>query len=128
MLTIYIGIGTGDTDINTERRDLGNDKTITGSTQGEVNYTSARVQMTFERGRFTITPRLSHKDIDIDVDAFTEIVPDDASGSAIWNANVSDVDAAACMGHDIEVHRRNYQKWISVDETRKTFMRKITLR
>ena len=47
--------------------------------------------------------------------------------SSNWN-HVSDVDAAACMGHDIEVHRRNYQKWISVDETRKTFMRKITLR
>jgi len=45
--------------------------------------------------------------------------------SSDWN-HVSDVEAAACMGHDIEVHRRNYQKWISVDETRKTIMRKIT--
>ena len=47
--------------------------------------------------------------------------------SSTWN-HVSDVDAAACMGHDIEVHRRNYQKWISVDETRKTIMRTITFR
>ena len=72
MLTIDIGIGTGDSDINTERRDLGNDKTITGTTTGDVNYTNARVQMTFERGRFTITPRIAHKDIDISVDAFVE--------------------------------------------------------
>ena len=84
MLTVDIGIGTGDSDINTERRDLGNDKTITGTTTGEVNYTSARVQMNIERGRFTITPRIAHKGIDIDVDAFTETVPADTTGSAIF--------------------------------------------
>jgi hypothetical protein len=43
-----------------------------------------------------------------------------------WN-HVSDVDAAAAMGHDVNVHRSKYQKWISVDETRKATMRKITL-
>tara|TARA_Y100001963_G_C6745516_1_gene431388 strand:- start:167 stop:1519 length:1353 start_codon:yes stop_codon:yes gene_type:complete len=43
-----------------------------------------------------------------------------------WN-HVSDIDAASAMGHNVEIHRKHYQKWISVDDTRKATMRKVIL-
>jgi hypothetical protein len=86
-LQIDIGIGSGTSDIDTGRRDLGNDKTINGSTSADVNYQSARVQASFTKGRFTITPRVAHRNIDVDMDAFTEIVDSDTTGSAIWSTS-----------------------------------------
>ena len=43
-----------------------------------------------------------------------------------WS-HVSDSDAAAAMGHDLETHRKHYQKWISNEENRVKVMSKITL-
>ena len=70
-LQIDVGIGQGSSDIDTGRRDLGNDKTINGSTSADVNYQNARVQASFTRGRFTLTPRVAHRNIEVDIDAFT---------------------------------------------------------
>ena len=42
-----------------------------------------------------------------------------------WS-HVSESDAALAMGHSIEVHRRNYQRWISIEETRDSFIKRIT--
>ena len=86
-LQIDIGVGSGSSDIDTGRRDLGNDKTINGSTSADVNYQNARVQAHFTRGRFTITPRVAHRNIKMDLDAFTEIVDSDTTGSAIWSTS-----------------------------------------
>jgi hypothetical protein len=87
ILTLDIGLGTGSSDIDTSRRDLGSDLNITGSTKADVNYQSARVQANFTKGRFSLTPRLSHKNIEVDIDAFTETVPASATGSAIFTAS-----------------------------------------
>jgi len=89
-LQIDIGYGSGSSDIDTGRRDLGNDKTINGSTTADITYQNARVQASFTRGRWTLTPRVAHRSIDVDIKAFTEIVPADSSGSAIWTATTND--------------------------------------
>ena len=86
-LQIDIGVGSGSSDIDTGRRDLGNDKTINGSTKADVDYQNARVQASFTRGRFTITPRVAHRNIEMDIDAFTEIVESDTTGSAIFQTD-----------------------------------------
>jgi len=86
-LQIDIGVGSGSSDIDTGRRDLGNDKTINGSTSADVNYQNARVQAHFTKGRFTITPRVAYRNIEVDIDAFTEIVDSDTTGSAIWSTS-----------------------------------------
>jgi len=59
MLQIDIGFGQGDSTIDTTRRDLGNDKTITGSTTADVEYSNARVAANFTRGRYTIVPSVA---------------------------------------------------------------------
>ncbi len=43
-----------------------------------------------------------------------------------WN-HVDENVAASAMGHDLATHRKHYQKWISIDETRKTLMKKVQL-
>ena len=41
-----------------------------------------------------------------------------------WS-HVSESDAASAMGHSIDVHRRNYQRWISIEETRDSFFKRV---
>lgn len=36
--------------------------------------------------------------------------------------HVRDEDVARAMGHDIDVHRRRYQRWIGADERRRRAM------
>lgn len=36
--------------------------------------------------------------------------------------HVRDDDVARAMGHDIEVHRRRYQRWIGAEESRRRAM------
>jgi hypothetical protein len=38
---------------------------------------------------------------------------------------ITDEQAAKAMGHTIEVHRKNYQKWVSKTEARKQYMSQI---
>ena len=65
-IMLDVGFGTGDSSINTARRDLGNDKSITGSTDGDVSYQHARVQMMWNKGRFSVVPRLAYMNMEVD--------------------------------------------------------------
>ena len=38
-----------------------------------------------------------------------------------WN-HISNEKAAEAMGHDIDVHKKNYQRWISIESKKKTFI------
>ena len=86
MLQIDIGFGQGDSTVDTTRRDLGNDKTITGSTTGDVEYSNARIAANFSRGRFTIVPSLAYRAIDVDLNAFTDTRPSDDSSKVVGGA------------------------------------------
>jgi len=86
MLQIDIGFGQGDTTVDTTRRDLGNDKTITGSTTGDVEYSNARVAANFSRGKFSIVPSISYRTLDMDLKAFTDTRPSDDSGTVVGGA------------------------------------------
>ena len=41
-----------------------------------------------------------------------------------WN-HIDENDAALAMGHNIEIHRKHYQRWISEDVTRDSFLKRI---
>jgi hypothetical protein len=69
---IDLGTGTGDSDITTTRRDLGNDSVISGKTTADIEYSHARVAATFNRGRFTLVPSASYRTMDVDIAAFTD--------------------------------------------------------
>jgi len=77
ILQIDLGMGQGDSTIDTTRRDLGNDKTITGSTTADVEYSNARIAANFTRGKFTIVPSASYRTMSMDIAAFTDTRPDD---------------------------------------------------
>jgi len=42
-----------------------------------------------------------------------------------WS-HIDENDAALAMGHNIEIHRKHYQRWISEDVTRDNFLKRIT--
>jgi hypothetical protein len=69
---IDLGTGTGESDINTTRRDLGNDSVIKGTTTADIEYTHARVAANFNRGRFTLVPSAAYRTMDVEIKAFTD--------------------------------------------------------
>jgi len=83
ILQIDLGMGQGDSTITTTRRDLGNDKTITGSTTADVEYSNARIAANFTRGKFTIVPSASYRTMSMDIAAFTDTRPDDVVANII---------------------------------------------
>jgi len=81
VLTIDLGFGQGDSTIDTTRRDLGNDQTITGKTTADIEYSNARIAAHFSRGKFSIVPSVSYRTMSMDIAAFTDDRPNDVSAS-----------------------------------------------
>lgn len=81
ILSIDLGMGQGDSTIDTTRRDLGNDQTITGKTTADVEYSNARIAAQFNRGKFSIVPSVSYRTMDMDIAAFTDDRPNDVSST-----------------------------------------------
>jgi hypothetical protein len=79
IIQIDLGMGQGDSDIDTTRRDLGNDQTITGKTTADIEYSNARVSANFSRGRFSIVPSVSYREMSMDIAGFTDVRPDDTA-------------------------------------------------
>jgi len=86
MLQIDLGMGQGDSSIDTTRRDLGNDKTITGSTTADIEYSNARISAEFTRGRYSIVPSVSYRTLSMDMAAFTDVRPSDDSATVVGGA------------------------------------------
>jgi hypothetical protein len=86
VLQIDLGMGQGDSTIDTTRRDLGNDQTITGSTTADIEYSNARIAASFTRGKFSIMPSVSYRTMSMDIKAFTDDRPDDVSGIVVGGA------------------------------------------
>jgi hypothetical protein len=86
MLTIDLGMGQGDSTIDTTRRDLGNDQTITGKTTADIEYSNARISAQFSRGKFSVVPSVSYRTMSMDIAAFTDDRPDDVSSVVVGGA------------------------------------------
>ncbi len=86
MLTIDLGMGQGDSTIDTTRRDLGNDQTITGKTTADIEYSNARIAAQFNRGKFSIVPSVSYRQMSMDIAAFTDDRPNDVSSTVVGGA------------------------------------------
>jgi hypothetical protein len=78
ILHIDLGTGTGESDITTTRRDLGNDSVINGKTTADISYSHARIAANFSRGRFTLMPSVSYRAMSMDIKAFTDDRADEA--------------------------------------------------
>ena len=86
VLQIDLGMGQGESTIDTTRTDLGNDKTITGKTTADIEYSNARISANFNRGRFSIVPSASYRVLSMDIKAFTDTRPSDDSGTVVGGA------------------------------------------
>ena len=121
MLTIDLGMGQGDSTIDTTRRDLGNDQTITGKTTADIEYSNARIAAQFNRGKFSIVPSVSYRQMSMDIAAFTDDRPNDVSSTVVGGAStifstgnatltVTD-DAIAARSVDSETMEAGVTKW-----------------
>ena len=81
VIQIDLGMGQGDSTIDTTRRDLGNDQTITGKTTADIEYSNARIAANFSKGRFSIVPSASYRVMSMDIKAFTDDRPDETQGT-----------------------------------------------
>jgi hypothetical protein len=96
VLRLSAGAGTGELDISTTRIDLGTENTtITGTTDGDIEYFHISASATFQRGPLTIMPRLGYRSLDLDSDAFTDVVPNDANTIATDTLTTADESIAA---------------------------------
>jgi len=97
-VNIHAGAGQGEYEIETRRKDLGSGLDITGSDiTADVTYYHLGLSSTLNRGRLTFMPRVNYRNFDMDLPAFTDIVPDDgnsfshgAAGTAIDRTTIDD--------------------------------------
>ena len=80
VLNISAGAGTGEYEIDTTRRDLGSLLTIKADDiTADVTYYHLNVSGTLNRGKLSFTPRVAYRNFDLDLPAFTDIVPNDSN-------------------------------------------------
>jgi hypothetical protein len=80
ILSVSLGAGTGEYEIESRREDLGSGLNITAKdVTADVQYYHLNVTGTVNRGKFSISPRVGYRNFDMDLPAFTDIVPDDAN-------------------------------------------------
>ena len=79
-LNISAGAGQGEYEFNTERMDLGSDLTITANDiTADVTYFHVGLSGEISRGKLSFSPRVNYRSFDIDMPAFTDIVPNDGN-------------------------------------------------
>jgi len=79
-VTFSIGAGTGEYDVDTRREDLGSGLNITASdVTADVQYYHLNVSGNLSRGKLSFSPRVGYRNFDMDMPAFTDVVPNDAN-------------------------------------------------
>ena len=79
-LQLSVGAGQGEYEIDTTRRDLGSDQTISASDiTADVTYYHVGLSGELNRGKLSFRPRVAYRNFDLDLPAFTDIVPDDSN-------------------------------------------------
>ena len=74
------GAGQGEYEITTDRRDLGSDQRITASDiTADVQYYHLGLSAELNRGKISFRPRVAYRNFDLDLPAFTDIVPSDSN-------------------------------------------------
>ena len=75
-LQLSIGAGQGEYEIDTARRDLGSDLTIKADDiTADVTYYHVGLSGELNRGKLSFRPRVAYRNFDLDLPAFTDIVP-----------------------------------------------------
>ena len=79
-INLSVGGGTGEYEINTTRKDMGSRTDITATDiTADVTYYHVNLSGTVSRGKLNISPRVAYRNFDLDLPAFTDIVPNDSN-------------------------------------------------
>jgi hypothetical protein len=104
-LSINAGAGTGEYEIDTTRKDLGSLKTIKADDiTADVTYYHLNISGTVNRGKLSFTPRVAYRNFDLDLPAFTDIVPNDSNTMFDNTANANSSGATT----DVSVSGKTY--------------------
>jgi hypothetical protein len=80
IVTFSAGAGTGEYDVDTKRLDMGSATTIKGNDiTSDIQYYFVNLSATVNRGKISISPRVGYRNFDMDMPAFTDVVPSDSN-------------------------------------------------
>ena len=108
-LMISAGAGTGEYDMETTRKDLGSLATITAKDiTADVEYYHLNITGTVSRGKLSFSPRVAYRSFDLDIPAFTDIVPSDTNTfisdtSTSADENTTADEAVAAKGYSADM-------------------------
>jgi len=95
VINFSAGAGQGEYEIATTRKDLGSSKTIKADDiTADVTYYHLGLSGTLNRGKLSFTPRVAYRNFDLDLPAFTDIVPNDNNTLATDTLTTKDVSVA----------------------------------
>jgi hypothetical protein len=109
IFQIDLGMGEGDSDITTTRRDLGNDQIIAGKTTADVEYTNARISATLSRGRFSLVPTASYRQMSMDIKGFIDVRPDELASVVGGAQDLFSTNNATLTTTDDDVSARSVE-------------------
>lgn len=107
VINFTAGAGQGEYEIDTTRKDLGSALTIKADDiTADVTYYHLGLSGTLNRGKLSFTPRVAYRNFDLDLPAFSDIVPDDNNTMIDFaNGANSTVSGAAA---DVSVSGKTY--------------------
>lgn len=90
-LQLSLGAGQGEYEIDTSRKDLGSNLAITTSDiTADVMYYHVGLAGELNRGKLSFRPRVNYRNFDLDLPAFTDIVPNDSNTIATDTLTTAD--------------------------------------
>jgi hypothetical protein len=104
VLMITGGLGTGEFDFDTTRLDQGTgNTTISGKGSADVFYMHFAAQAALSRGKFTLMPRVAYRSLDLDNDAFSDVVANDSNTAGPTANGTTGTDATGKNAEDVSV-------------------------
>jgi len=96
------GAGQGEYEIDTRRTDLGSGLNITANDiTADVTYYHLGLSGTLNRGRLTFIPRVNYRNFDLDLPAFTDLVPNDGNSFSVETDTTNDSVAGKTYSSDM---------------------------
>ena len=78
MVTLSAGAGTGEYEMATRRKDSGSLLNITASDiTADIQYWHVNLSGSMSRGKLSFSPRVGYRSFELDMPAFTDVVPSD---------------------------------------------------
>jgi len=91
IVTLSIGAGVGEYNVDTRREDIGNGNSITASDiVADVQYYHLNLSGNINRGKLSFSPRVGYRNFEMDMPAFTDLVPNDANTIATDTLTTAD--------------------------------------